>query len=195
MPKDLTDDRKYKEYGAYHWKVYVSNPNYRKYVDSFISIYMKNEKKQHSVLDIGCGDGLFSAILKARYFQKVQGIDLNSNAITIANNIGLSYCKHLNIYKVTSPYRNAIMLDVFEHLEKPILVIKKLNEILSQRLYLVFPIETDIISPHHVTVYTAKRIISLFKQHSDFNAKEVINFGYINKTLIIFEKNDCPQKI
>lgn len=53
---------KYKEHGAYHWRLYESNPIYQSHV-----LKVAEWVRKGKTLDIGAGDGLITFILGARF--------------------------------------------------------------------------------------------------------------------------------
>ena len=156
MQQNYLDTDKYKKSGAYHWKSYILNKNYRKYVDKVISCLLKHENLNESILDMGCGDGLFTYLLRKNGL-KTYGYDIDSVAINIANIIDPS-TKHADfLHKIN--YQTLLLFDVFEH----IINLKEFKEnILSrikEKVYLVNP-QNKSKSDLHVKNYKNKEIIA-----------------------------------
>jgi 2-polyprenyl-3-methyl-5-hydroxy-6-metoxy-1,4-benzoquinol methylase len=82
------------------------------------------ELSAHTVLDIGCGNGSFSALLHSQGFA-VAGCDASASGLALARqaNPGVDFFEHdiLNPLPVghTGPYDSVVSLEVIEHLLLP----------------------------------------------------------------------------
>ena len=181
MQKRYLDTDKYKKSGAYHWKAYILDKNYRKYVDTIISYLLKNKNLTEPILDMGCGDGLFTYLLRKNGI-KTYGYDIDPVAINIANIIDPS-TKHTDFAQKID-YQTLLLFDVFEH----IINLKKfkrdiLNNI-KEKVYLINPKSKSNL---HVKNYKNKEIITLFKSWN-FKLIKTIKFKFVKKTLLKFER-------
>lgn len=171
--------------------IYYSFPEmYKKYPNVFnyyfnkrikhIFKYIKNPK---SILDIGCGYGLWLNFCKNK-FKDIYGIDLNQDAVSYAVK---NY--HLNVERLTleqldcaqKKFDVVTMCDVLEHIEDPDLVLQNIHNLMHKKsvLYIQVP---DVVGlkipygynwllPHHLWQFNATTMIELLKKN---------NFQYLN---------------
>lgn len=90
--------------------------------------------KNKSVLDIGCGTGLF-AYSVAKKGAKVLGIDYADEAINIANRIhvhkNLEF-KKMNASKIRGKYDVIVSIGTLEHMDRPFNILLKLKKHLNK---------------------------------------------------------------
>jgi SAM-dependent methyltransferase len=171
--------------------IYYSFPEmYKKYPNVFnyyfnkrinhIFNYIKNPK---SILDIGCGYGLWLNFCKDK-LEYVYGIDLNSEAVDYAR---INY--NLKVDKLTlEDLRNTgkkfdviTMCDVLEHIENPNLVLKNIFSLMHKKsiLYiqvpdvigLKIPYGYNLLLPHHLWQFNKHTLIELLRKN---------NFDYLS---------------
>lgn len=105
-------------------------------------IYL-NKKFDHPILDLGCGDGLFSYILFDENIDT--GIDLNSDELTCAKKLHcydeLICCSGDKIPKPDGHYQTIFSNSVLEHIDPLEPVFEEVNRLLSPdgRFYLTVP--------------------------------------------------------
>lgn len=109
---------------------------YISYFIKYFNLYKKNSSPETLVLDMGCGPGTFSRLLKKRGF-KVCAVDFSKDMIEIAK----EKSQGLNIeYKASSiyhlPYNNnyfdkVICLGVFQTVNEPVRAIKEIRRVLK----------------------------------------------------------------
>lgn len=72
---------RYQKEGAFYWKLYETNEEYKNHVNKILSFF--SDLERGTVLEIGCRDGLICSKLAAIGFDVI-GIDPNANAIGLA---------------------------------------------------------------------------------------------------------------
>lgn len=166
--------------------IYYSFPEmYKKYPNVFnyyfykrikhIFKYIKNPK---SILDIGCGYGLWLNFCKDK-LEHVYGIDLNQKAVDYARiNYNLNVDKlSLEELKNTKKKFDVItMCDVLEHIEDPNLVLQKIFSLMHKKsiLYiqvpdvigLKIPYGYNLLLPHHLWQFNKQTIIKLLQKNN-----------------------------
>jgi 2-polyprenyl-3-methyl-5-hydroxy-6-metoxy-1,4-benzoquinol methylase len=185
---DLTDDVKYTLRGGYHFKKFITNIHYRKYVEDITNFIGKDNKDlmKPSCLDVGCGDGLLTWLLGRQGF-KVTGIDLNENAIHIAK--AMSVADDIQVkdfFKYTGKHTLVTMFDVVEHLSDVKNIFHKLDNICEYKIYMVIPTGISADSTHHVDVYSKEKITRMTEGHS-FSITRTKVFSEVEKELICLE--------
>ena len=141
MKKEINFD-KYKKRGAYHWQgigknIFYSNAFLKaryQMVLNKIPLFKNKEK----VIDIGCGDGALSYLIKTKKGGQISGIDPSPEAIKIVKN---KFSK-LNIknysFKTGSGYKlpfksnsfdYAVLADVIEHVNQPKKILKEVKRV------------------------------------------------------------------
>ena len=141
--------RKYDKHGAYHWTRYVCG-KMREMTDEIVAYI--NAKKHESIIDIGCGDGLYTCMLGA------YGIDSNEKAIEIARLHSVS-CDCVSVYRIRHLQRTwdaACLFDVFEHFSNQEKALRFIRTV-TDTLYILNPDPTG--SPYHTTEFTGDGIV------------------------------------
>lgn len=123
---------------------------------------------QHSfrnVLDVGCGNGLFTISLKKKYGCLLNGIDGSDYAVESAKRLGFDDVQLINDFcRDTIPYNNSqfdfvFCKDVFEHLLDPVFLTNEIHRVLRLKGLLLLHI------PNHFTL--VGRIRFLFRNNID----------------------------
>ena len=99
-----------------------------------------NPKK---ILDVGCGEGILTAKIKARYSDiTIEGMDVEQNIINEAGGlfkgIGFSVGSVYELAKKLNTYDMITCLEVLEHLEYPTRAIKEMKR--ATKKYCVFSV-------------------------------------------------------
>lgn len=113
---------KYDEFGGYHWRKYErdENSNYRGMVDRIIGMALAQMPQPRRILDVGCGDGLFTKKLE-RDGAEVVGIDVSAAGVAAGVAHGAD-CREVSVYDApvyfakNKRFDMACLFDVFEHL-------------------------------------------------------------------------------
>ncbi len=158
------------------------------------------------ILDAGCGTGLITKLLTA--YGKTFGIELSEE--------GLLFCKSRNLKNLVrgniqnSPFASnqfdlITMLDLLEHLDEDVEVLREMHRICKDGGYLLIFVPAyrflwsgeDVVSQHRRR-YTAKELLSKV-QESGFLVKKL---SYVNTflfpvifSIIIFNKFFRPQTL
>lgn len=151
---------KYERDGDYHWKWYRERTN--QYADH--AAFCSRWVQERPCLDVGCGDGLITALLGPR----VVGIDDSKLAVELAR-------KHKVIANVKSVYDlnesqhwKAILLsDVIEHLEHPGKALRSIHGALMDEglLYISTPPKQPTLSPYHYREFTPEELQLFVEDH------------------------------
>ncbi len=143
---------------------------------------MLDENLKGPILDMGCGDGLFTYFLRKNGL-KTYGYDIDKVALKVANIIDPK-TKHTDfIYKVD--YQTLLLFDVFEHIVNLKGFRKKVLNKIKKQVYLINPKSE---SYYHVKNYSNKEIIKLF-DNWNFKLVKIIALKFAGKTLLKFKKN------
>jgi len=160
-----------------------------------------NITKAKNVLDVGCGNGIFSINLKNKFGCKLSGVDGNAYAIEKANQIGFDEVKQVRDFCSDEiPYKDysfdlIICKDVLEHLVDPEFLLLGMKKKLKQEGFVLVHV------PNHFTLWG--RLKFLFNNNIDcFNyfpgaerwAFPHIRFFTFESLVKIFEKNDFALK-
>jgi len=182
------------------------------YYNTFLSLFSKfinkrrvslvlKYKNSGNLLDIGCGTGDILSEL-SKYFS-IEGIDISSSAIKIASKkIDKKKLKKIDIesYFLNKKYDIIIAFDVFEHLNNPKKIIKKIYTHLTQNGILIFIVPNNygilgliftkifnFMDKTHISTYKRKFWIE-FVRNSGF-----YDFEILNESIIGFLRNDISK--
>lgn len=96
---------------------------------------MINSLKYKSICDVGCGPGFLISSLKKK---NIVAVELDESAIKIASNFAKVYRKNLNqVFKLDQKFDLVVCNHVIEHLRKPEILIKSINNLLKKNGYLI----------------------------------------------------------
>ena len=132
------------------------------------SEYFKRVIKKHipsdntiAIADLGCGHGTLLHNLKEMGYSNIIGIDTSKEQITLANELGISEAKHLDIDVFLQEHRSfdvIFMMDILEHLSK-----QEVIEILDQVNY---ALKDDAFIIMHVP--NAEGLFGMRMRYGDF---------------------------
>lgn len=166
----------------------------RKYIDAineevdynyFTPVWTEilSEVKINSLLDVGCGNGVFSSIVKKKTGCKLIGVDGNKYALKQASRVevGFDEVYLLNDFNkdplpfVKETFHFIICKDVLEHLYKPQFILSEINRVLTSNGSLLLHV------PNHFPLLG--RIKFLFNNRLDtfnyFPSAELWDFPHI----------------
>lgn len=103
------------EAGAIHWISYVVDKHYRSLVDEVCRLVLNS--KPTSILDVGCGDGLYSKIFINNGIITC-GIDSCPKALQLAMDHGVRHvqCTEAEKFKFKDRFGTILFFDTLEHL-------------------------------------------------------------------------------
>lgn len=146
---------KYDRLGAYHWKAYENDPEYRAHVDHVVEWIPKGK-----ILDVGAGDGLIASKIGA------VGIDSNKTAVYHAKRNGANV-SFGSAYKLGNigPFDSVYLGDVIEHLETPEKALLEIHRVLSKggALYVVWP-TPGIVDEYAEKAYSVKDLVEVVER-------------------------------
>jgi 2-polyprenyl-3-methyl-5-hydroxy-6-metoxy-1,4-benzoquinol methylase len=121
------------------------------------------------VLDYGCGIGVLNELVRPENYV---GVDIDSESIEIARKrYPRCYFYHMSELPAYHFYKTIVCLAVIEHLDSPLLVLKKFKEILSQNGKLI------ITTPHpsYDLIHAIGAHVGLFSQEGRKEHHELLN--------------------
>lgn len=134
---------KYEVMDDYHWNGYKNNLSYKALVDYTISHFPKTDKNE-TLLDIGCGDGLYSHLLWSKGYNVI-GVDSSDKGISIAkrktkNNTDIKFyvvdLEFISRYKLKDfKFDYALCSFVIEHI-KPEIIVEIFEKYISKYMIL-----------------------------------------------------------
>ena len=124
-------------------------------------------------MDIGCGDGLVSNVLSEKKDCKVVGIDVHPLALALAkernHNANEFYVQSVYALDYQGDFDVVVAFEIFEHLRKPGMLLRKAYEALKETGVLVIstPLANEKKPPskYHVNEYTKEEF---FRYVSEF---------------------------
>lgn len=131
------------------WNKYQSKNLIQNYlVNNFLKTVEKTaltySRECKSALDIGCGEGMITAILGNMNFASVLGVDFSSQIIEIAQNEHPSLTfKQANVFDLDDSYRSDFVTacEVIEHIDRPEQALEKIASITGKICLLSVPNE------------------------------------------------------
>lgn len=155
----------------------------RELLNNLFGLVFKDYNNNRLILEIGCGTGY--QILALQKWGRVEGLDINSQAIAVAKKNGLNvYLGDIENMEISKDNYEAICLfDVLEHLKDDISVIQKAYVSLKKEgtLFLTVPAFDFMFSDHdrameHFRRYDRKEILQILTD----NGFKIIKNGYWN---------------
>jgi 2-polyprenyl-3-methyl-5-hydroxy-6-metoxy-1,4-benzoquinol methylase len=137
---------KYDQRGSVHWDNYEKVDVYRQRADHLVAL-LRQVTPGGRVLDLGCGDGLFTHLLAVGGIDAI-GLDPEETAIDQATRLvaGRTYPATAPTFRVGTgtalPFADGsmqtiAMLDVIEHLPNPVAVLRECRRVLAPAGHLV----------------------------------------------------------
>ena len=123
--------------------------------------------RNHRILDIGCGGGLFFAELEQ--FGEVEGIEVDAGMKTGLESVDSRiHWGPLETFRTSHRFSAVLMLDVLEHLQRPVDAVRMARDLLEPGGVLIvtvpaFPMlwtSHDVIN-EHVVRYTCRTLASV----------------------------------
>lgn len=151
-------------------------------INDLLHVVFKNYDSHRLILEIGCGTGYQIPVLKK--WGRVEGFDINSNAVEVAVNKGFNVqVKDLENDDIDTNPDVVCLFDVLEHIRDHNAAIKKIFSVLKNDgfLFLTVPAYNFMFSGHdkamgHFRRYDKRKLISLL-ENSGF---QIVKSGYWN---------------
>ena len=166
---------KYEKLGDYHWKDYgrghpklygnVIEVLYRSHVNYITRDFSK--RKKGTILDVGCGDGLITCILRWDGWN-IEGIDISEKAIEIATKkCPTVEFKVKDIFDEKRQFDYLLASEIIEHLPNPIEFLQKIKKLFKRESLITTPnrIYHEKPDPYHFKEYNEKEFLLLLKKH------------------------------
>lgn len=156
---------RYKNQGAYHWIWALRGKTH--WYGKMVHRNIEQFTERGSVLDIGCGDGLVSAMLYDRGFV-VEGVDSNPLATKMAEiaTRGIKfYCKDIAKFKPKQTYDYLICQNCIEHIKDPVVIVDLFNNYCNRFMIL----STDLpgkLGQDDYYHYSFGELVELFKPYT-----------------------------
>jgi SAM-dependent methyltransferase len=108
-----------------------------------------------TVIDFGCGPGLYSIVLAKMGAQEVLGVDFSEKMIRIARSRAVdskvsNKCSFItddiNNLETKKKYNYGVVMGVMDYIENPENFIKKITEIVTERIVFSFPVDGGVLA-------------------------------------------------
>ncbi len=195
---------KYDRRGSMHWQAYQQVEVYRKRADHLTGLVQRLSEGAR-VLDLGCGDGLFSHLL-ARQGLEVVGLDPEIAAIEQATEtVGReTYAGPKPVFQrgegsaIPAPdasFGTVAMFDVIEHLPNPVPVLQECRRVLAPggRLVLSTPAwqyQAWSDPVYHVCEFTMDELVALLTAATDLRITDTGRIGGVYRDLVVVARRD-----
>lgn len=177
--------------------------------------YYRNERREvlnlipnapKTVLELGCGEGVFSSLLKQKYSCHITGIDICKNVISQAKgSLDAAYVARIDEFDFSQIGKFDLIVanDLLEHLEDPWHIVRILKAHLNSEGYFLASIpnvryhkvitqllkgnwkytESGILDRTHLRFFTKNTMVDLF-EHNGYVLESInpINVDHVNKT-------------
>jgi SAM-dependent methyltransferase len=139
--------------------------------------FLKNTK---IVLDVGPGHGFFSYLIneKLKSINTIDIVDISDGSLEMTHSIighGNGKIKYFNRdifkYESSNKYDLIILGEVLEHLDDPLLILKKLHDLLNSTGYLWLTTPTNAPALDHVYLFRTKEDILQLLNTANFNVE------------------------
>lgn len=142
---------KYRDRGDYHWRRYTSGKT-KPIVDPVVKYICEQEHKR--ILDIGCGDGLYTAMLPGAI-----GLEQDTSAVWLARMHGVTVHRMKAHQADTLGCFDAVcMFDAFEHMPLQATLLSQLNRV-APNLYILNPDPKPGNVPWHTREFTGYQLV------------------------------------
>ena len=138
----VPEEKYLEEYFSDVHRNWFSYPNYKLFEFIRRRIFQENSSKVIKVLDVGCGNGDLQKYFLAKGEKaELMGIDLAKND----KSPGIKFIRgNFFTYKIRKIFDVVITLGTIEHIENPILFVKKISKLLhKQGLLIIMTIDSD----------------------------------------------------
>ena len=138
----VLEEKYLEEYFSDVHRNWFSYPNYKLFEFIRRRIFQENSSKVIKVLDVGCGNGDLQKYFLAKGEKaELMGIDLAKND----KSPGIKFIRgNFFTYKIRKIFDVVITLGTIEHIENPILFVKKISKLLhKQGLLIIMTIDSD----------------------------------------------------
>lgn len=181
---------KYDKKGAYHWAGYLKGGNYTQSVNKTCDLiqeyYSSRNILKPKLLDIGCGDGVFTFLLDAF------GIDNNPTAIELAKqkDVKCQLLTALQMQNLDQNWDGICMFDYFEHETNQAHLLQLISNT-TKVLHILNPYPNGSLQPHHYREFTSQQLIGFLREHGwkCYLHYSAPMFFRDMKDFFIFEKN------
>jgi len=173
MKKPIKD--KYEKLGAYHWRDYaMGHPKffsntmeafYRGHANYIVRDF--NKRKKGTVLDVGCGDGLITCMLRWSGWD-IKGIDISEKGIELANMKCPTVEFELkDIFKEKGKFDYILASEIIEHLPNPDEFLEKIKNLFTKEAMITTPdrVFHEKPDPYHFIEYNKQEFANLLKKH------------------------------
>jgi len=146
--------------------------------------------KSLRILDLGCGDGTYSAELEKMGYTVV-ATDISIHALRLCHDEGVTHRIRASVTHIpfrSNVFHRALCIDVFEHINAPLQTLNEIHRVLtcSGILALQTPNRKSIISyllidPTHCKIYNLKELRKLLR-FSHFRNIEINLTSFLSRT-------------
>ena len=147
---------KYARLGDYHWREYAAGTTYARHAEA-----VRGWIREHRILDVGGGDGLITALLRADG-REAEIVDADLLAVQLAIGHGMP-AKRGTVYALPGGRWDAVLLgDVLEHLADPLMALRQLARV-APVLYIATPPKrpAGFADPFHLQEFTIPELIAI----------------------------------
>ena len=148
---------KYSQRGDYHFQEYKAGKSpYFKHVQDAMLVLERWLEPDHSILDVGCGEGLFVFLLSAKGWLTT-GIEIDSHAVQLAAKRNLRVIE-MPFERVddSSHYDAILFMDSLEHVDDYESVLATAGS-MTDKLFIAIPDRDD---PHATKMITPDDVIA-----------------------------------
>lgn len=142
-----------------------------------LNVYF-NANDKINILDVGPGHGFFSFIIKNSIpnFQKIDIVDISNSSLIMTEKIigkenGKINYHNADIFNFNSDFKYDLIIigEVIEHLDKPIEILKKLSNLLTNKGVLWLTTPTNAPALDHVYLFRSKNEVDELIRKSDLD--------------------------
>lgn len=155
-------------------------------LDSLLASVLKKLKARTSILEIGCGTGITLQALEK--WGDVTGLDVSEEALSYCKNLGLKKLIHgdlsaIDLGKYRKSFDLVVALDVLEHIQDDVSVIKKVKTLLTEDgVFLInVPAHKFLWSEHDEALHHKRR----YKMNELVRKLEDAGFNIIKKSYFV----------